>query len=151
LFHKLRLGDARFRGVDASPSESPSIERVAPERESTSSVSAPESDPFNPRPNPPPVNASMSSSYAHRDAVKSPYVACAYRTSPSRDPRTLPSLLRAVPYEATSGWRSKVSGGVERRRGASGLKPGGVRRDAPAKVLKDRRSHRERGRMGTGV
>ena len=44
-----------------------------------------------------------------------------------------------------------VRSGVERRRGR-GLKardPG--RRDAPGKVLKDRRSPRERGRMGTSV
>jgi hypothetical protein len=107
LFHKLRLGDARFRGVDASLSDSPSTDLVAPDRESTSSVSAPESDPFNPRPNPPPVNASMSSSYAHRDAVKSPYVACAYRTSPSRDPRTLPSLLTL--YRASHSTPSSVT------------------------------------------
>jgi hypothetical protein len=31
------------------------------------------------------------------------------------------------------------------------LKAGGGRRDAPAKVLKDRRSPRRRGRMGTSV
>jgi hypothetical protein len=49
-----------------------------------------------------------------------------------------------------SGWRSKASVGVERRRGR-GLKPEAWRRDAPGKVLKDRRSHRQRGRMGTGV
>jgi hypothetical protein len=46
-----------------------------------------------------------------------------------------------------------VRGGVERRRGVSGLKardPG--RRDAPGeKVLKERRSPRRRGRMGTSV
>jgi hypothetical protein len=45
-----------------------------------------------------------------------------------------------------------VRNGVERRRGVSGLKardPG--RRDAPGKVLKDRRSPRQRGRMGTSV
>eukprot|EP00982_Pelagococcus_subviridis_P004821 29351-Pelagococcus_subviridis.AAC.3 len=43
-----------------------------------------------------------------------------------------------------------VRSGVERRRGR-GLKAGGGRRDAPGKFLKDRRSPRERGRMGTGV
>ena len=58
--------------------------------------------------------------------------------------------LRVVPYKAMAGWSSKASGGVERRRGR-GLKPSGGRRDAPAKVLKDRRSHRQRGRMGTSV
>eukprot|EP00982_Pelagococcus_subviridis_P007291 30536-Pelagococcus_subviridis.AAC.1 len=46
-----------------------------------------------------------------------------------------------------------VRSGVERRRGVSGLKardPG--RRDAPGtKVLKNRRSPRRRGRMGTSV
>jgi hypothetical protein len=49
-------------------------------------------------------------------------------------------------------WSSKASGGVQRHRGVSGLKardPG--RRDAPGEVLKDRRSPRERGRMGTSV
>ena len=54
------------------------------------------------------------------------------------------------PYERTSGWSSKASGEVERRRGR-GLKARGGRRDAPGKVLKDRRSQRRRGRMGTGV
>eukprot|EP00982_Pelagococcus_subviridis_P012140 31147-Pelagococcus_subviridis.AAC.2 len=54
--------------------------------------------------------------------------------------------LRVVPYERTSGWI-----GVERRRGW-GLKAARVgRRDAPAKVLKDRRSQRRRGRTGTSV
>ena len=43
-----------------------------------------------------------------------------------------------------------VRSGVERRRGR-GLKAGGVRRDAPGKVLKKRRSPRERGRTGTSV
>ena len=62
-----------------------------------------------------------------------------------------PPRLRVVPYERTSSWSSKASDGVERRRGR-GLKardPG--RREAPGKVLKDRRSPRERGRMGTSV
>eukprot|EP00982_Pelagococcus_subviridis_P017297 31529-Pelagococcus_subviridis.AAC.19 len=49
-----------------------------------------------------------------------------------------------------SGWSSKASIGVQRRRGR-GLKAGGGRRESPAKVLKDRRSPRERGRMGTSV
>ena len=44
----------------------------------------------------------------------------------------------------------KVSVGVERRRGR-GLKARGGRRDAPGKVLKEWRSPRERGRMGTSV
>jgi len=44
-----------------------------------------------------------------------------------------------------------VRSGVERRRGVSGLKPWRGRRDATAKVLKDRLSHRRRGRTGTGV
>ena len=43
-----------------------------------------------------------------------------------------------------------VRSGVERRRGRV-LKPRCGRRDAPAKVLKDRRPPRERGRMGTSV
>jgi hypothetical protein len=44
-----------------------------------------------------------------------------------------------------------VRSGVERRRGVSGLKAGGGRRETQGKVLKDRRSPRRRGRMGTGV
>eukprot|EP00982_Pelagococcus_subviridis_P017396 31534-Pelagococcus_subviridis.AAC.18 len=60
----------------------------------------------------------------------------------------LSGALRVVPYKATSGWSSKASVGVERRRGVSGLKAWGGRRDAPGKVLKDRRSPRLRGRMG---
>ena len=56
--------------------------------------------------------------------------------------------LRAVPYERMSGWSRKASVGVERRRGR-GLKARGERRDAPGKVLKDRRSPRRQGRMGT--
>jgi hypothetical protein len=59
------------------------------------------------------------------------------------------------PYEAMIvGVEFKgVRGGVERRRGASGLKPSrGGRRDAPGeKVLKERRSQRERGRTATSV
>jgi hypothetical protein len=62
----------------------------------------------------------------------------------------LHARLRVVPYKAKSGWSSKASDGVQRRRGR-GLKPRGARRDATGKVLKDRRSPRERGRMGTGV
>ena len=44
-----------------------------------------------------------------------------------------------------------VRSGVERRRGVSGLKARDARREPPGKVLKDRRSPRERGRMGTSV
>ena len=58
--------------------------------------------------------------------------------------------LRVVPYERMSGWSSKASVGVERRRGRR-LKARDGRRDAPGKVLKDRRSPRRRGRMGTSV
>ena len=58
--------------------------------------------------------------------------------------------LRVVPYERISGWSSKASDGVERRRGR-GLKPRGGRRETTAKVLEDRRSPRQRGRMGTSV
>eukprot|EP00982_Pelagococcus_subviridis_P004986 29436-Pelagococcus_subviridis.AAC.1 len=58
--------------------------------------------------------------------------------------------LRVVPYEAMSGWSSKASVDVERRRGR-GLKARGGRRETTANVLKDRRSPRERGRMGTSV
>eukprot|EP00982_Pelagococcus_subviridis_P010998 31046-Pelagococcus_subviridis.AAC.4 len=55
------------------------------------------------------------------------------------------------PYEQMSGWSSKASVGVERHRGR-GLKAGDPgRRETPGKVLKDRRSPRQRGRMGTGV
>jgi hypothetical protein len=48
------------------------------------------------------------------------------------------------------GWSSKASVGVERRRGRV-LKSRGGRRETTAKVLKDRRSPRERSRMGTSV
>ena len=58
--------------------------------------------------------------------------------------------LRIVPYKRTSGWSSKASVGVERRRGR-GLKPWCGRREAPGKVLQEWRSPRERGRMGTSV
>jgi hypothetical protein len=58
--------------------------------------------------------------------------------------------LWVVPYKAMAGWCSKASGGVERRRGR-GSKARAGRRDAPGKVLKDRRSPRRRGRMGTSV
>ena len=61
--------------------------------------------------------------------------------------REAPPPLRVVPYKATSGWSSKASGGVERRRGRV-LNAGGGRRDTPAKVLKDRRSPRQRGSYG---
>ena len=45
-----------------------------------------------------------------------------------------------------------VRSGVERRRGVSGLKPWDPgRRETTGKVLKDRRSPRERGRTGTSV
>jgi hypothetical protein len=61
-------------------------------------------------------------------------------------------LTRAVPsFKATSGWSSKASDlGVERRRGR-GLKARRGRRETTGKVLKDRRSPRRRGRMGTSV
>ena len=65
-------------------------------------------------------------------------------------PRRRERHLRVVPYKAMSGWSSKASGGVERRHGR-GLKARCGRREAPAKVLKDRRSPRQRGRMGTSV
>ena len=42
------------------------------------------------------------------------------------------AALRVVPYKAMSGWSSKASDGVERRRGR-GLKARGGRRDAPGK------------------
>eukprot|EP00982_Pelagococcus_subviridis_P012585 31180-Pelagococcus_subviridis.AAC.12 len=58
--------------------------------------------------------------------------------------------LRVVPYKRMSGWSSKASVGVEWRRGR-GLKARGGRRDTPGNVLKDRRSPRQRGRMGTSV
>jgi hypothetical protein len=63
---------------------------------------------------------------------------------------TPPGLLRAVLYKRMPGWSSKASVGVEKRRGR-GLKARDGRRDTPGKVLKDRRPHRERGRMGTSV
>ena len=49
-----------------------------------------------------------------------------------------------------SGWSSKASDGVERRRGR-GLKARGGRRETPGEVLKEWRSPRRRGRMGTSV
>ena len=58
--------------------------------------------------------------------------------------------LRVVPYKAMAGWYSKASGGVERRRGR-GLNARDGRRETTAKVLKERRSPRQRGRMGTSV
>ena len=82
------------------------------------------------------------------------------RPPPRRSPPRVPSLSRsfscasvnlgAIPYKRTSGWSSKASVGVERRRGR-GLKARGGRRETTAKVLKERRSPRERGRMGTSV
>eukprot|EP00982_Pelagococcus_subviridis_P016586 31485-Pelagococcus_subviridis.AAC.12 len=50
-----------------------------------------------------------------------------------------------------SGWSSKASDGVERHRGRvlKARDPG--RRETTAKVFKDRRSPRRRGRMGTSV
>jgi hypothetical protein len=68
-----------------------------------------------------------------------------FRPPPREDRR-----LRAVLYERTSGWSSKASVEVERRRGWV-LKARGGRRDTTGKVLKDRRSPRRRGRMGTSV
>eukprot|EP00982_Pelagococcus_subviridis_P006953 30358-Pelagococcus_subviridis.AAC.11 len=47
-------------------------------------------------------------------------------------------------------WKLRASDGVERRR-RRGLNARDGRRDAPGKVLKDRRSPHERGRMGTSV
>ena len=55
------------------------------------------------------------------------------------------------PIQANIGMElNGVRSGVERRRGRV-LKPEAWRRDAPGKVLKDRRSPREWGRMGTSV
>eukprot|EP00982_Pelagococcus_subviridis_P013089 31215-Pelagococcus_subviridis.AAC.2 len=58
--------------------------------------------------------------------------------------------LRAIPYKAKTGWCSTASVEVERRRGR-GLKARGGRRETTGKILKDRRSPRHRGRMGTSV
>ena len=58
--------------------------------------------------------------------------------------------MRAVLYKRMLGWSSKASVGVERHRGR-GLKPWCGRSETTAKVLKDRRSPRQRGRMGTSV
>eukprot|EP00982_Pelagococcus_subviridis_P008714 30864-Pelagococcus_subviridis.AAC.17 len=107
--------------------------------------------------------SSPSSSYAsstrlHASSPPPRYPPCA-RAFPPPSPLPLvplprvspPPPLRVVPYERLSGWSRKASDGVERRRGR-GLKardPG--RRDAPGKVLKDRRSPRQRDRMGTSV
>ena len=68
-----------------------------------------------------------------------------FRPPPREDRR-----LRAVLYERTSGWSSKASVEVERRRGWV-LKARGGRRDTTGKVLKERRSPSRRGRMGTSV
>ena len=68
-----------------------------------------------------------------------------------RRARVASTNLRRVPREATSGWRSKASVGVERRRARGSKARGPGRRETPGKVLKDRRAPRERGRMGTGV
>jgi len=60
--------------------------------------------------------------------------------------------LRVVRYKANvAGWSSKASGGVQRHRGRGLKARGDGRRDTPGKVLKDRRSPRQRGRMGTSV
>ena len=59
--------------------------------------------------------------------------------------------MQGRPIQANVGVELKgVRSGVERRRGRV-LKPEAWRRDAPGKVLKDRRAHRERGRVGTSV
>jgi hypothetical protein len=69
---------------------------------------------------------------------------------PSRrlEPHARDVLAVRVVYVGVA-FKGVRSGVVRRRR--RGLKPEAWRRDAPAKVLKDRRSHRERGRTGTGV
>ena len=97
-----------------------------------------------------------------RDRVTPRHVQVLQERAPLRDLRdgVVGDLLRAahvqkrqlwvVPYKAMAGWCSKASGGVERRRGR-GSKARAGRRDAPGKVLKDRRSPRRRGRMGTSV
>ena len=70
------------------------------------------------------------------------------------------TLLRAQkPTRARGRWHvlrvvshtKRRRGGVVRRRGVSGAKTRGWRRDTPGKVLEDRRSPRDRGRMGTSV
>jgi hypothetical protein len=64
--------------------------------------------------------------------------------------RGFPRALRVVPYERMSGWSSKASGGVERRPGRV-LKARDGRRETPGKGLKEWRSPRRCGRMGTSV
>eukprot|EP00982_Pelagococcus_subviridis_P006879 30306-Pelagococcus_subviridis.AAC.9 len=78
--------------------------------------------------------------------------------APSRSTRTDPrtaarSSSSPRSRSATSGWSSKASVEVERRRGVSGSKPRDPgRKDTPGeKVLKKRRSPRERGRTGTSL
>jgi hypothetical protein len=71
------------------------------------------------------------------------------RTTSSID-RSSEKQIRAVLYKRMSGWSSKASVGVERRRGRV-LKARGGRRETTGKVLKERRSPRDRGRMGTSV
>ena len=80
---------------------------------------------------------------------------CGRHSSPTLSPPSSPppgTYLMVVPYEATNvGVELKgVRGGVERRRGR-GLKAGGGRTATPGKVLKERRSPRGRGRMGTSA
>eukprot|EP00982_Pelagococcus_subviridis_P009786 30943-Pelagococcus_subviridis.AAC.25 len=68
------------------------------------------------------------------------------RAVPGRRPiAALPGLRANVGVELKG-----VRSGVERQRGR-GLKPRGARRDATGKVLKESRSPRQRGRMGTSV
>jgi len=75
---------------------------------------------------------------------------CGDQSSPKSAP--FDGLRVEGPHERTSGWSSKASDGVERRRSVSGLKAGDGRRETTGeKVLKDRRSPRRRGRVGTGM
>jgi len=76
---------------------------------------------------------------------------CHRHHAPRRPRRALVARLRVVPsFKAKSGWSSKASVEVERRRGR-GLKARTGRRETTGKVLKDRRPPRRRGRMGTSV
>jgi hypothetical protein len=65
-------------------------------------------------------------------------------------PGGVAGVLQPVARASLSGWSSKASDGVERRRGRV-LKARDERRDAQGKVLKKRRSPRRRDRMGTSV
>ena len=126
----------------------PSSIHPSPSSISTASdVSSHHAAPSSPPPPPPPP--APSSPFLRRAAFAASTLA-SLEMYPSAS--VSGRYFRVDPYKATPGWSSKASVGVERRRGVSGLKArGDGRRETPAEVLKDRRSQRQRGRMGTSV